>query len=198
MPTFTIHVGPETRELPIVDIGPVSVALLNLLGDTALTEAAADLLAKRVPAGVEVLVTPEVKAVPLAHALSLRTGLPYVVVRKTRKPYMVGAVERKVMSITTGKPQDLVIDGADVPKLQGRGVAVVDDVVSTGGTLASLGELLEEVGARYLGTMVVFTEGDQRDDVVALGHLPLFPSVAAGASMAAVDHDAERTPSGTH
>lgn len=179
MSTFTIHIGPETRELPIVDVGPVSVALLNLLGDTALTEAAADLLAERVPEGVEVLVTPEVKAVPLAHALSLRTGLPYVVVRKTRKPYMVGAVERKVLSITTGKPQDLVIDGADVPRLRGRGVAVVDDVVSTGGTLTSLGELLEEVGARIVATMVVFTEGAPRDDVVALGHLPLFPSPGA-------------------
>jgi adenine phosphoribosyltransferase len=36
-----------------------------------------------------VIVAPEVKAVPLAHALSARTGLPYAVVRKVRKPYMV-------------------------------------------------------------------------------------------------------------
>jgi hypothetical protein len=108
------------RELPIVNVGPVSVALLNLLGDTRLTEAAAELLAARVPAGVEVLVTPEVKAVPLAHAISVRTGLPYVVVRKTHKPYMVGPVSRTVHSITTGKPQDLVIDGADVPRLRGK------------------------------------------------------------------------------
>ena len=46
--------------------------LLNLLGDTALTEAAADELAKRLPDGVDAFVTPEVKAVPLAHALSVR------------------------------------------------------------------------------------------------------------------------------
>jgi adenine phosphoribosyltransferase len=176
MPTHTVHVGAETRELPIVDVGPVSVALLNLLGDTRLTEAAAELLARRVPAGVEVLVTPEVKAVPLAHAISVRTGLPYVVVRKTHKPYMVGPVSRSVVSITTGKPQDLVIDGADVPRLRGRGVAIVDDVVSTGGTLTSLTDLLADVGARVVATLVVFTEGDERDDVVALGHLPLFPS----------------------
>jgi adenine phosphoribosyltransferase len=176
MPTHTVHVGAETRELPIVDVGPVAVALLNLLGDTRLTEAAAELLARRVPAGVEVLVTPEVKAVPLAHAISVRTGLPYVVVRKTHKPYMVGPVSRSVVSITTGKPQDLVIDGADVPRLRGRAVAIVDDVVSTGGTLTSLTDLLGDVGARVVATLVVFTEGDERDDVVALGHLPLFPS----------------------
>jgi adenine phosphoribosyltransferase len=174
MPTHSVIIGGETRELPIVNVGPVSVALLNLLGDTRLTEAAADALASRVPAGVEVLVTPEVKAVPLAHALSVRTGLPYVVVRKTRKPYMVGAIARTVHSITTGTPQDLVVDGTDVPRLRGKGVAIVDDVVSTGGTLGSLTELLEEVGARVVGTLVVFTEGEPRDDVVALGHLPLF------------------------
>ena len=176
MPTHTVRVGAETRELPIVNVGPVSVALLNLLGDTGLTEAAAELLAGRVPAGVEVLVTPEVKAVPLAHAISVRTGLPYVVVRKTHKPYMVGPISHTVNSITTGKPQDLVIDGADVPRLRGKNVAVVDDVVSTGGTLTALTELLAVIDARVVATLVVFTEGDARDDVLALGHLPLFPA----------------------
>jgi adenine phosphoribosyltransferase len=172
--THLVTVGDQTRELPIVSVGAVSVALLNLLGDTSLTEAAAEELAPRIPEGVEVLVTPEVKAVPLAHALSVRTGLPYVVVRKTEKPYMVGALRRTVVSITTGAPQDLVIDGADIPRLRGKGVAIVDDVVSTGGTLLSLSELLGEVGATVKGTLVVFTEGPERDDIVALGHLPLF------------------------
>jgi adenine phosphoribosyltransferase len=178
MATHTIEVGRVKRELPIINLGAVSVALLNLLGDTALTEAAAELLVARMPASVEVLVTPEVKAVPLAHAISVRSGLPYVVVRKTLKPYMVGSVSRSVRSITTGKPQDLVIDGADIPRLRGRGVAIVDDVVSTGATLASLGELLAEIEASVVTTLVVFTEGDQRDDVIALGHLPLYPAEA--------------------
>jgi adenine phosphoribosyltransferase len=156
------------------------VALLNLLGDTALTEAAADELARRIPAEVQTLVTPEVKAVPLAHAMSVRTGLPYVVARKTEKPYMVGAVRKTVRSITTGRPQELVIDGADIERLQGRRVAIVDDVVSTGGTLRGLKELLAEVGARVVATLAVFTEGEERDDVVALGHLPLYPRERGG------------------
>lgn len=178
MRTHTIVVGSETRELPVINLGAVSVALLNLLGDTRLTEAAADLLSARLPSGTEVLVTPEVKAVPLAHAISVRTGVPYVVVRKTRKPYMIDALKRSVVSITTGTPQDLVIDGADVRLMRGRGVVIIDDVVSTGATLVSLGELLAEIGARVLGTAVVFTEGDERPDVISLGHLPLYPAEA--------------------
>ena len=127
VPTHTIRIGSEVRELSIVNVGEVSVALLNLLGDTALTEAAADALAERLPEGVDAFVTPEVKAVPLAHALSVRTGVPYIVARKTEKPYMVNAVTRTVLSITTGKPQDLVIDGSNIPQLEGKRVVIVDD-----------------------------------------------------------------------
>lgn len=180
MKTHPVQIGPERRELPIVNVGAVSVALLNLLGDTRLTEAAADELARRLPEGIDTLVTPEVKAVPLAHALSVRTGIPYVVARKTEKPYMVNAVSKQVISITTGKPQDLVIDGANIPHIRGKRVAIVDDVVSTGGTLSGLKALLGELGAEVVATLVVFTEGDAREDVIALGHLPLFPA-AAGA-----------------
>ena len=171
--TYQVQIGAETRDLPIVSVGEVSVALLNLLGDTVLTEAAATELAKLMPE-VDALVTPEVKAVPLAHALSHRTGVPYIVARKTQKPYMVGAVGKTAVSITTGKPQNLYIDGTDIPRLEGLRVAIIDDVVSTGGTLRALSELLEEVGAKVVATMAVFTEGEKRDDVISLGHLPLF------------------------
>lgn len=181
MATHRIQIGTAQRELQVVNVGDVSVALLNLLGDTELTEQAAELLAAEMPDTIEVLVTPEVKAVPLAHALSLRTGVPYVVARKSEKPYMVDAIQKTVVSITTGKPQDLVIDGADVSRLKGKRVAIVDDVVSTGGTMRALSDLLHEIGADVRATMVVFTEGDPRtdsDDVIALGHLPLYPKEA--------------------
>lgn len=178
MNQHTVRIGKLERELQIVNVGAVSVALLNLLGDTELTEEAAAELADCVPEGIDTLVTPEVKAVPLTHALSRITGIPYVVARKTEKPYMVGAVKRTVLSITTGKPQDLVIDGADIPRIEGKRVAIVDDVVSTGGTLNGLRELLVEIGGEVVATLVVFTEGEARDDVVALGHLPLYPAEA--------------------
>ncbi len=135
MNTHRIQIGEEIRDLQVINLGDVSLALLNLLGDARLTEAAATELVPLIPSQVEVLVTPEVKAVPLAHAMSVRTDLPYVVARKTEKAYMVDPHSRPVSSITTRTPQLLVIDGADVPKIEGKVVAIVDDVVSTGGTL---------------------------------------------------------------
>lgn len=176
MHTHTVRIGSQERDLNVVNVGAVSVALLNLLGDTTLTEAAADELVKLIPAGTDCLVTPEVKAVPLAHAMSVRTGLPYVVARKTEKPYMIDPVSRTVLSITTGKPQLLVLDGTDIERLRGSNVAIVDDVVSTGGTLDGLKDLLVQVGAHVVATLVVFTEGEGRSDVISLGHLPLFPA----------------------
>ncbi len=175
MKTYPVDIAGVHRELPIVQVGEgVAVALLNLLGDTELTEAVAAEFARRLPGEVEVLVTPEVKAVPLAHALSVRTGKPYVVARKTAKPYMINPVSREVLSITTGKPQQLVLDGADIERIQGRKVAIVDDVVSTGSTLKGLRELIESVGGTVVAVLAVFTEGTPREDVISLGHLPLF------------------------
>ena len=178
MNSHKVRIGSVERDLQIVDVGEVSVALLNLLGDTELVESAADALTALIPEGVEALVTPEVKAVPLAHAISVRSGLPYVVARKTEKPYMVDAVKKTVLSITTGKPQDLVIDGSDIGRIRGRRLAIIDDVVSTGGTLTGLVELISEIGGTVVATLVVFTEGNRRNDVIALGHLPLFPKDA--------------------
>lgn len=170
-----MNIGGVARELPIVELAPgLSVALFNMLGDTEVTESAGKALANLMPSEVDVLVTPEVKALTLAHVVSRESGKPYVVVRKTQKPYMVNPVVREVLSITTGKPQTLVLDGMDVENLKGKKIAIIDDVVSTGGTLKSLSKIISEVGGEVVAVLTVFTEGDERDDVIALGHLPLF------------------------
>lgn len=154
MKTYTVQVGDVTRELPLMEVpGGARVALFNMLGDTEVTEAAG-------------------KA--LAHVISRESGKPYIVIRKTQKPYMHNPIAREVVSITTGKPQLLVLDGFDVEKLRGKRVAIVDDVVSSGGTLHSITEILDEVGAQVAAVVAVFTEGQERPEVTSLGHLPLF------------------------
>ena len=105
----TVQIGDLTRDLPIFEVAPgVKIAIFNMLGDTAVVEMAATILAKRLPTTTDVFIVPEVKAIPLGHALSVQSGLPYVVARKVRKPYMVNCLEVEVLSITTGKPQAII------------------------------------------------------------------------------------------
>ncbi len=172
----TVEIGGLTRDLPLFEVAPqVKIAIFNMLGDTAIVERAADLLAAQVPSHAHVLVTPEVKAVPLAHAVSVRTGLPYVVARKIRKPYMVNCIEAVVVSITTGRPQTLYLDGKDRHLIEGRNAVLLDDVISTGSTLRGLRLLMQNAGANIVAEMAVFTEGDDADwsQVISLGHLPI-------------------------
>lgn len=175
--TYRVQIGPLVRDLPIFQVAPgVKIAIFNMLGDTEVVETAARMLAAQMPAAAQVILVPEVKAVPLGHALSVHTGLPYVVVRKVRKPYMVNCLETEVVSITTGAPQTLYIDGKDRALVEGKAVALVDDVISTGSTLRGLRQLVDQAGGRVVAEMAVFTEGNADDwrDVVALGHLPIF------------------------
>lgn len=171
-----VEIGSVSRQLPLFEVAPgVKIAIFNMLGDREIVEIAAQQLAERAPAA-DVILVPEVKAVPLGHALSVQTGIPYVVVRKVRKPYMVDCLEAEVVSITTGKPQTLFIDGKDRALITGKRALLVDDVISTGSTLRGLRQLVAAAGASIAGEMAVFTEGDvgRWPDVIALGNLPLF------------------------
>ncbi len=122
------------------------------------------------------LVVPEVKAVPLGHSLSVKTGLPVAVVRKFRKPYMMNCLEAEVVSITTGAPQTLFLDGKDLHLVQGKRAVLVDDVISTGSTSQGLRKLMGEADATIAAEMAVFTEGDPEHvagSSISLGYLPI-------------------------
>lgn len=174
---FTVQIGQVERRLPLFEVAPgVKIAIFNMLGDTEMVETAAGLLAGRMPIGAEVIVVPEVKAIPLGHALAVRTGLPFTIVRKIKKPYMTGTLEAEVVSITTGAPQTLFLDGKDLALVQGKKVVLLDDVISTGSTLRGMRTLMHLANATVIGEMAVFTEGKPEDwsDVIALGNLPVF------------------------
>jgi len=166
------------RDLPLFQVAPgVKIAIFNMLGDTEIVQAAAKELAKLIPTDkADVLVTPEVKSIPLAHALSVETGLPYVVLRKIRKPYMLNALKAEVLSITTGAPQTLWLDGKDRKLVEGKNAVLVDDVISTGSTLQGMRKLVTEAGGKVIAEAAVFTEGDPAKwaNIIALGHLPVF------------------------
>ena len=176
--TYTVEIAGLKRDLQLFEVAPgVRIAVLNILGDTELVQAAARELALKIAdRNPEVLVTAETKSIPLIHALSMTMDLPYVVLRKSYKPYMGDAIKAETLSITTGSPQTLYLDEKDKRFLDGRQVAIIDDVISTGSTLQGIRLIVEKAGGVIVAQAAIFTEGDRSKwvDIVALGHLPIF------------------------
>jgi adenine phosphoribosyltransferase len=175
--THTVKIAGLTRHLPLFQVAPgVKIAIFNMLGDTEMIQASAKALAKRLPPETQVLLTAEAKSIPLAHAMSVEANLPYVVLRKSYKPYMGETISAETLSITTGQPQTLYLDEKDIAQIKGRQVVIVDDVISTGSTLQGMRLIIEKAGGAIVATAAVFTEGERAKwkDIIALGHLPIF------------------------
>jgi adenine phosphoribosyltransferase len=176
--TYTVEVAGLIRDLPLFEVAPgVRIAILNILGDTELVEASARALALQLAdRNPEVLITAETKSIPLVYALSVQMALPFIVLRKSYKPYMGNALKAETLSITTGAPQTLYLDEKDQKLMTGRQVALVDDVISTGSTLQGMRLIADKAGAKIVAQAAIFTEGDRAKwtDVISLGHLPVF------------------------
>lgn len=103
-----------------------------------------------------VLVAPEAMGLPLATALSMKTGLPFVAVRK--RQYELE--DETVAYCETGYSQTCLYVN-DVR--EGDRVVLVDDVLSTGGTADALLATLKEIGATVQGVVVFVDKGEQAD-----------------------------------
>jgi len=176
--TYAVEIAGIERDLRLFEVKPgLKIAILNILGDTELVQACAkELAVKLKDTDYDVLVTAEAKSIPLVYALSVETKKPYVVLRKAYKPYMGDALQAETLSITTGKPQILILDEKDRELIQNGKVVIVDDVISTGSTLQGMRMIREKAGATVAAETAIFTEGDRSQwmNIIALGHLPLF------------------------
>lgn len=175
---YSIEIAGVKRDLRLFEIKPgLRIAILNILGDTELVQACARELGQKLQAvDYDILVTAEAKSIPIAHALSVETGKPYVILRKTYKPYMGDALKAETLSITTGQPQLLILDEKDREHIQGKKVVILDDVISTGSTLQGMRMILGKANASVAAEAAILTEGDRAQwmHIISLGHLPLF------------------------
>ncbi len=175
---YYLDVAGIRRKLPILNVTEnLAIAGFIMLGDVELTEACAKALAKKVPPKTEVILTAETKGIPLAAELARCLGMKrYVVARKSVKAYMEDAIWVEDRSITTKGVQKLCLDGVDRARITGKKVLLLDDVVSTGGSMKALTELVDKAGGEVIAEACVLAEGAaaERTDIIFLETLPLF------------------------
>ena len=175
--TYEMKVAGLTRSLPLCPISDtLMIGAFVIFGDVELTCACARDLLKLAPE-FDYMVAPEAKAIPLVHEMARQSGRnEYFLVRKKKKAYMNGVFEAVDRSITTEGEQKLYMDGADAAKIKEKRILILDDVISTGGSLAAVESLVEQAGGRVVGRMAILAEGDaaKRDDILFLEKLPLF------------------------
>ena len=174
---YRINVAGLERDLPLCPIGEnLYIGAFVLFGDVELTERCAEELYKRAPEH-DCLLTAESKGIPLIHAMCRISGKNrYVLARKSVKLYMKDVIKCETQSITTAARQTLYLDGDDAEFLKGKRVLIVDDVISTGGSLLSMENLVKQAGGEVVGKMAILAEGDAtaREDIIYLEKLPLF------------------------
>jgi adenine phosphoribosyltransferase len=121
--------------------------------------------------------------IPIAIEVSRELGFDdYVILHKTPKIHLGETWSEAVFSITTDAAQRLRMDPARVEAVRGKRVAVVDDVISTGASLASALRLVRRMDAEPVAIGTLMTEGGawketlgpDVDLVRTLGAMPLF------------------------
>lgn len=105
---------------------------------------------------IDLVVSIEAMGLPLLAAVGEATGKPTVVIRK-RSYGMEGEVE---VDVSTGYSSSTAYINDISP---GERILVVDDVISTGGTLEPLLEALEGMGAVLHDVIVAIEKGEGRD-----------------------------------
>jgi orotate phosphoribosyltransferase len=113
-----------------------------------------------VPPGTEVLAGLELGGVPIATAMSLASGLPAVFVRKEAKEY--GTCK--------------AVEGADI---EGRSVALVEDVITTGGAVADAARLVEAAGGVVVAVVCAIWRGVGTARIDALGDTPVLAAMSS-------------------
>lgn len=98
-------------------------------------------LADLIPSETQRLAGVELGAVPLVTAVSLHTGIPFVIVRKDAK-------DHGTANLIEGEP------------LHGAAVTIVEDVSTTGGAALAAAEKVRQAGGRVLGIVTVIDRGE--------------------------------------
>jgi orotate phosphoribosyltransferase len=126
--------------------------------DPVLLRRIAQRMLLRLPAETECLAGLELGGIPIATAMSLESGLPVVFVRKKPKDY--------------GTCQ--AVEGTNI---RGRRTALIEDVVTTGGAVASAAALVRATGAEVIAVVCAIWRGEGLPRIAGEPNLPVFAAL---------------------
>ena len=174
---YSMKVAGLERKLPICKVtDSLYIAGFVVFGDQELTVACARELLAKAPE-YDYIITAEAKGIPLAHEMARQSGAKkYFIARKGPKAYMPDPIHVEDQSITTAGVQKLYLGRDDADLICGKRILIMDDVISTGGSLRAMEELVKIAGGTVVGKIAVLAEGDaqNRADIKFLAPLPLF------------------------
>ena len=152
--TYPMTVAGLRRDLPICKVtDDLYIGAFIVFGDAELTVACARELLKLVPAeDYDYMLTAEAKSIPLIHEMARQSGAKkYFIARKGPKAYMPDPIHVEDTSITTAGTQRLYLGRDDAELIRGKRILLMDDVISTGGSLHAMEQLVALAGGTVTG-----------------------------------------------
>ena len=136
-------------------IHPISDGIPRM--DADVLRATRDLIVEMVDwSNIDLIVSVEAMGLPLLATVGDATGKPTVVIRK-RQYGMEGEVR---VDVATGYSQSTTYINDIAP---GERILIVDDVISTGGTLEPILDTLEEMGGILQDIVIAIEKGEGRE-----------------------------------
>ncbi len=136
-------------------IHPISDGIPRM--DADVLRATRDLIVEMVDwSNIDLIVSVEAMGLPLLAAVGDATGKPTVVIRK-RQYGMEGEVR---VDVATGYSQSTTYINDIAP---GERILIVDDVISTGGTLEPILATLEDMGVILQDIVIAIEKGEGRE-----------------------------------
>lgn len=177
--TYRFSIAGLTRDLPLCKVSDDTyIAAFICFGDAELTEACAREMLKLVPReDYDYILTAEAKGIPLGHEMARQAGMrKHFVARKSIKAYMPDPISVDDESITTKGLQKLYLGRDDADMIKGKRILIIDDVISTGGSLRAMEALVKTAGGTVAGRVAAIAEGEacNRDDIKSIERIPLF------------------------
>ena len=179
MSVYPITVAGLQRELPICKVtDDLHIGAFICFGDAELTVSCAKAMLELLePGSYDYLFTAEAKSIPLIHEMARQSGAEkYFIARRGPKAYMPDPIHVEDQSITTAGTQKLYLGRDDADLIRGKRIVLMDDVISTGGSLKAMEALVHKAGGEVVAKIAVLAEGGAADrkDIMFLGKLPVF------------------------